>query len=189
MARSVGVDRAKVIAAAAELADTHGLDQLTLAQVAAQVGIRLPSLYNHVDGLAGLRRELALLGVRELGESMAQAAIGKAGDEAVHALAQAYRAYVTTHPGRYAAGIRAAPADDAELAALGARVVAIVVAVLHPYGLHNDDAIHAVRGLRSIVHGFATLESAGGFGIPLDVDESFRRLVAAYIVGLRADRA
>jgi AcrR family transcriptional regulator len=185
MARSAGVDRARVIAVAAELADTHGLEALTLAQVAAHLGIRLPSLYNHVDGQAGLRRELALLGVRELGERMAEAAIGKAGDAAVHALAQAYRAYVCAHPGRYAAGIRAAPADDPELAELGARVVGVVLAVLQPYGLHDDDAIHAVRGLRSIVHGFATLESAGGFGIPLDVDESFRRLVAAYLAGLR----
>jgi AcrR family transcriptional regulator len=186
MARSAGVDRAQVVAVAAELADTHGLEALTLAKVAAQLGIRLPSLYNHVDGLAGLRRELALLGVRELGERMAAAAIGKSGDAAVHALAHAYRAYACAHPGRYAAGIRAAP-DDPELAELGARVVGIVLAVLQPYGLHDDDAIHAVRGLRSIVHGFATLESAGGFGIPLDVDESFRRLVAAYLQGLRAE--
>lgn len=186
MARSAGIDRAKVITVAAELADAHGLEQLTLAQIAAHLGIKLPSLYNHVDGLPGLRRELALLGVRELGERMAQAAIGKAGDEAVHALAQAYRAYATAHPGRYAAGVRAAPADDPELAELGARVVSVVVTVLQPYDLHDADAIHAVRGLRSIVHGFATLESAGGFGIPLDVDESFRRLVAAYVAGLRA---
>lgn len=45
--------------------------------------------------------------------------------------------------------------------------------------------IHAVRGLRSIVHGFATLEAGGGFGMPLDRDESFLRLLRAYLAGLR----
>jgi hypothetical protein len=44
--------------------------------------------------------------------------------------------------------------------------------------------LHAVRGLRSLVHGFATLEVAGGFGMPLDIDESFRRLVELLISGL-----
>lgn len=43
----------------------------------------------------------------------------------------------------------------------------------------------AVRGLRSIAHGFATLELAGGFGLPFDPDESFLRLLQAYLVGLR----
>src|SRR5215470_17224122 len=111
MARSVGIDRAQVVAVAAELADAGGLDQLTLAQVAEQLGVRLPSLYNHVDGLPGLRRELALLGLRELGERISQAAVGKSGDAAMMAIAQAYRAFVLEHPGRYAAGVRAPAAD------------------------------------------------------------------------------
>jgi hypothetical protein len=38
--------------------------------------------------------------------------------------------------------------------------------------------------MRSAVHGFAALESAGGFGIPLDVDESFEWLVSALLKGL-----
>ena len=40
-----------------------------------------------------------------------------------------------------------------------------------------------MRILRSLVHGFASLEIAGGFGLALDVEESFRRLVAMYIAG------
>jgi hypothetical protein len=34
------------------------------------------------------------------------------------------------------------------------------------------------------VHGFASLEAAGGFGMPLDRDESFRRLIATFVAGL-----
>ena len=48
----------------------------------------------------------------------------------------------------------------------------------------GDEAIHALRALRSVVHGFATLEAAGGFGIPLNLDESFRRLVELLIRGM-----
>jgi hypothetical protein len=76
-------------------------------------------------------------------------------------------------------------ADDPALEAESSRVVNIVVAVLSAYGLQGDDALHAVRGIRSIVHGFATLEAAGNFAMALDRDESFRRLVRLQIDGLR----
>ena len=51
----------------------------------------------------------------------------------------------------------------------------------------TEDGLHAVRGLRSVVHGFASLEVAGGFGLPLDLDESFRRLVEMFIGGLQQE--
>jgi AcrR family transcriptional regulator len=176
-----------VIATAAALADEVGLDQLTLAQVAARLGVRLPSLYNHVDGLPGLRRALALAGLRQLLEQMSRAAVGKAEDAAVLAVARAYRTYVLAHPGVYAATVRAPAAGDLEVAQLAQAIVEVVLAVLEPYDLGEEGAIHAVRGLRSIVHGFATLELAGGFGLALDRDESFLRLARAFIAGLRKE--
>lgn len=184
MARSVGIDRKQVIEAAAELADAHGLDRLTLAQVAARLGVRLPSLYNHVNGLPGLRRELALLSARQMLERISRAAIGKASDAAVIAIGQAYRRYVLEHPGSYAAIVRAPAPDDLELQQVSQAIIEVILAVLEPYSLNEEAAIHAVRGLRSIAHGFATLELAGGFGMPLDCEESFLRLLRAYVTGL-----
>lgn len=186
MTRRAGLTREQVVAVAAELADAHGLEQLTLAKVAEQVGVRLPSLYNHVEGLPGLRRELTFVGLRQLGEAISRAAIGKAGDEAVLAIAQAYHHYVLAHPGVYEATVQAPTPDDHAQEQASRAIVDVVLAVLTPYGLTEDAAIHAVRGLRSIVHGFATLETAGGFGMPLDRNESFLWLLRAYLAGLRA---
>lgn len=185
MARGVGLDRAAVVAAAAAIADAEGLDALTLGAVAEQLGIRAPSLYNHVAGLGGLRRELALLGVQQMTARLGQAVMGKAGDEAVLALAEAYRAYVLEHPGVYATMISAPADDDVALQQASQRLIDVVVAAFSAYEMHGDDAIHAVRGLRALVHGFASLEAAGGFGMPLDRDESFRRLIGAFVAGLR----
>ena len=36
-----------------------------------------------------------------------------------------------------------------------------------------------------MVHGFATLEAAGGSGIPADLDESFDRLLRPFVAGLQ----
>lgn len=186
MARSVGITRAQVVATAAAFADEAGLDQLALAPVAARLGVKLPSLYNHVDGLPALRRELALLGTRQLLERLSRAAVGRSGDAAVGAVAEAYRGFVRERPGLYAATVRAPAPDDDEHRALAAETLAVISAVLAPYGLAPDDAIHAIRALRAVAHGFATIEQAGGFGIDLDRDESFARLVRSYVAGLRS---
>lgn len=183
-----GLDQQAVIAAAADLADEEGIEAVSLARLAARFGVRPPSLYNHVTGLEGVRRDLALRGLRELSRRLGRAAAGKAADDAVMAVAVAYRAFAGEHPGLYAASLRAPSPEDAELAAAGQEVVEIVLAVLAGFGLRDDDALHATRGLRSVVHGFVSLEAAGGFGLPLDLDESYRRLVQIFIAGLRSRR-
>ena len=184
MARRVGVTRERLISVAGELADANGLKQFTLAQVAEQLGIRIPSVYNHVNGLPGLQRALAILGGSQIMERIQRAAVGKSSDEAVIAVARAFRRYAVEHPGLYAASVRAPAEDDLEAQQFGREVVAVVLAVLEPYQLDETDAIHAVRGLRSIIHGFVMLEQAGGFGMPIDRDESFLFLVKAYLAGL-----
>jgi AcrR family transcriptional regulator len=189
MPPKAGLDHAAVVQAAVALADTAGIEQFTLADLAAQLGVRTPSLYNHVAGLPGLRRDLAVLGTRELGARMSRAAIGRSGDAAMLAIAQAYRAFVATHPGLYAATVRSSLLTDQpipELVAAQGETVEVVLAVLVGYGLSGAEAIHAARGFRSVVHGFATLEAAEGFGIPLDLDASFQQLIENYIAGLRA---
>lgn len=179
-----GLTKAAVVDAAVALADEAGAD-VTLAALAARLGVRTPSLYHHVAGQDGLRRELALRGLRLLAQRLGRAAVGKAGDAAVVALGCAYRAFAHEHPGLYAATLRAPTAADAELVAASAEVVDIALAVLAGYGVADAAALHAVRGLRSALHGFVTLEAAGGFGLPLDLDESFRRLLQTFIAGLR----
>jgi AcrR family transcriptional regulator len=186
MARRPGpsLDRAAVAQAAAELADEAGLEGVTLGRVAAQLGVQPPSLYSHVAGLSGLRRELALVGLHELTRRLGRAAVGKAGDAALLALAHAYRDFAHEHPGVYAATLRAPEGSDAEWATAGEEVVGIVLAVLAGYGLEGDSGLHATRGLRSLLHGFVALEAAGGFGLPLSLDESFQRLLRIFIAGL-----
>jgi AcrR family transcriptional regulator len=186
MAKRVGIDKDAVVRAAAKIADDHGWDALTLARVAKKLRIRSPSLYNHVGGLEGLRRELKLLALRDLNTALSRATVGKSRDDAVRGLAAAYRTFVKRHPGTYAATMVAAPKNDPVLEAAASHIVETILSVLSGYGLDRREGLHAIRALRSTVHGFAALEIAGGFGIPLDVDKSFDWLVSALLKGLSA---
>lgn len=166
------------------LADQLGFEAVTLAGVAEQLGIRIPSLYNHVAGLPGLRHELTLWGLRELGDQLRRGATGVAGEDAIFSIAHAYRSFALAHPGIYTATLRAATPDEPDLAAAAQEVLDVVLAVLEPYGFSEDEALHVVRGLRSLLHGFADLEISGGFGLALDRDASYRQLLAVYLRGL-----
>ena len=178
----VGLDSDAVVAAAAGLADDVGLEQLTLARLAAALGIRTPSLYAHVDGLPDLRARMGARGARELATELQLAAAGRSGADAVRAVAAAYRAYAHAHPGSYAA--MQAVSEREENQAAGAAVVGVLLAVLSAYELDGDAAIHAVRAVRSALHGFVVLEREGGFGIPLSLDDSFATLVEMIDAGL-----
>ena len=180
-----GLSTAAVVAAAADIADAEGLDRLTLARVAAAAGVRTPSLYNHVESLDDVRRRVALLALRDLADALRDAAVGRAGDDALVAMADAYRAYARRHPGRYAATQRAPAEGDEAMRAAATGAVDVVLAILRGYGLEGDDAIHAARAVRSALHGFVALEAGGGFGIPVDLDESYARMVRALARGLR----
>lgn len=78
---------------------------------------------------------------------------------------------------------------DAEVWAASEKVLSGVVAVVAGDGLSEDQTIHAVRAIRAALHGFVSLESAGGFGLPQEIDASFDSLLTILVDGLQAVRA
>jgi AcrR family transcriptional regulator len=180
-----------VMEAAVKLLNAKGADVLTLKALADELGIQTPSLYNHIDGLPGLQRELSLLNARQLADSLGEAAIGRSGSDLFMAVAQAFRTYVKENPGLYMSTLRASGTQekpDMDLMREEERALKVALAVISSQGLQGEDAIHAVRAFRSVVHGFATLEVAGGFGMPQDCDESFRRLIHALVAGIEVKK-
>ena len=176
----MGLDAEAVLDAAGLLADEEGLAAMTLARLAARLGIRSPSLYRHVDGLHGLRRGLTIRGLEEANRRLQQATIGKARDQALFALAHAYWRFARERPGLYAASLTMARSGENDVARAGEALFSTVLAVLVGYRVSGDDALHAARGLRAIIHGFVSLDAAGGFRLKLDLEESLNRLLAAF---------
>lgn len=175
-----------IVDEAARLIDEADGDRVTLSALAKRFGVAQPSLYKHVDGLDGLNRLLTLRVLGEVGDTIRRATTGKAGGDAVSALATAYRDYALAHPGRYGYILRAPEVGDAAWEAAGAEILAVFNAVFAGYRITGADAIDAARFLRSTLHGFVSLELGGGFGMPQSIDASFDRLVAAINRALQA---
>lgn len=179
----VGLSTAAVVEAALAVVDEGGVGALTLAAVAQRTGVATPSLYKHVTGLPELRTLLGARVIEDMAERFTAAVMGLGGDDAITALMHAYRAYVLEFPARYNA-MPLDPLHDPALAAAGQKLLQVVFAALRGYGLTDSETVHAARCLRTVAHGFASLEANGGFGLPEDLDQTYDQLIAVVIDGL-----
>lgn len=186
MAGRTKLDMRIILEKAAELVDRNGLDQLSLNGLAEELNIKSPSLYNHFEGLDGLKQKLAIYGTEQLYAHLLPAVIGSQGDEAIHGLSRAYIDFAGIHPGLYEATNRIPDHSDENLQHVQKAVVELVMQVLQSYQLEEEMAIHIVRGLRSILHGFASLKSTASFQLPVDLDKSIPLAIDIFIEGIHS---
>jgi AcrR family transcriptional regulator len=173
-----------VVTLALAVIDDEGIDALTLAKVAERAGVAPPSLYKHVNGLPALRRLADIRILTEMTSAIRTAVLGRSGADAVAALLDAYRAYLRRYPHRATALETPVASADNELTQAMHGTAEAAFAALRPYGFDQDNTVHTTRVLRAAVHGFASLEAAGGFGLPQDLDASFEVLKSMLIQGL-----
>lgn len=185
MARTT-LDQDQVVDCAAVIADSEGLEAVTLTRVAKELGVQQPALYRHVDSYQDLLRLLSLRGRDKLAEALGRAALGVSGDEAVAAVGRAWRSMVKEHPGLYEATDRYPCAGDPELEEAVERIVEIVAASLAAFDLDDDHRVHAARALRSAFHGFAHLEGGDGHPHPHGLDRTFDDLIELLCAGIRS---
>jgi len=180
-----GLDFKKVIQTGGNLANREGFYAVTIASLAKELNVRPPSLYNHIKGLEELRKELALSGLQQLYHLLKSAVEHASAEDAVYQLSKAYVSFVRKSPGIYEATATVAPRiKDEEVQKASDNIVFLVLDVLKPYQLPENEALHAVRSLRSILHGFSSLEHKGGFGMSLSTDETLDFLIRTFALGL-----
>ncbi len=154
MARRLGVSREDVIAAAVRVGDRAGLDGLTVAAVAAEVGCRPPSVYHHVDGLDGLVRAVTLVAAIHLTDHLEEVARDTDGRQRLRALLHGAHRWGVQHPARFDALRRPVDPDvDPELAAARAAVLLPVQDALVKLGVPAEHRAPLLAALVAAVRG------------------------------------
>jgi AcrR family transcriptional regulator len=180
--------RPAIIAAARELCEEGGLEAVSMAAVAARVGVRPPSLYKHVADRSALLAAVATDVATSLERSLTEAVERAAPDPVtrLEALALGYRSFALRAPRTTAllfSGVTPAGAPSPESLAAAARpVLEIAEAIVGP-----DRALAAARVVTAFAFGFTTMETAGAFRLGGDVEEAYRvgiRVLAAGLGGL-----
>lgn len=176
MARA-GLDLETVLQAATEIVDAEGLDCLTLAKLATMLGVKPPSLYNHVASLDGLKDALTHRGMLGLLDRSRDSLAGVAGKDALNGLGHSQRQFAKEHPGLWAATQLPLAGWSGATQKTADAYLKLVLAMMRGYGITGDTAVHAARVIRATLRGFIDLELGAGFGLPQDVDVSFSMLL------------
>lgn len=180
------LNRLIVIERAAEIADAEGIDAVTLSRIANDAGVKQPALYKHVTGIEELWTQLSLRARDMLATQLTNAVQGREREEAVIAIAHAWRSFVQEHPGLYSATDRVPSIGDAEIEASLRQVVAALATSLNGYALTDSQRAHCARSLRSALHGFCVLEKDNGHPEPYALDLSLEQLVQLFCKGIES---
>ena len=172
----LGPDR--VAKEALVLVDEEGIGALSIASLAARLGVKRPSLYNHLSSMEGLRDSLRVIVTGEIASAVETAA-PREGREGLIAAMRALREYVVRHPRRIPLLLEDAEDATGELREASDRLLRRVMELLASYGLEGAGAVHAARLLRALWIGFALIETSGGYAMDVPVEESFTFAVEA----------
>ena len=182
--RTTKLSRDAIVSAALTFLDRDGWEALTINALATQLGTKGPSLYNHVDSLEDLRRTVRMRVVDDIIGMLNTVGDGRTRDDAVVAMASAYRSYAHHHPGRYSAFTRMPlGGDDPEYTAATRAAAGPVISVLASYGLEGEDGFFAALEFWSALHGFVLLEMTGVMD-DIDTDAVFTDMVLRLAAGM-----
>lgn len=184
------LDRQQVVDAAIRILEVGGPDALGVSRVARELGIKPPSIYNHIGKGDALHRAVAVEGNRRLLQALEAQVRGVVpAREQLQVLAHAVRQWVGDNPSLYALMSRIPPDnDEPDFARTLRRLLDLFSRPLLQMGLPEEDVVHAIRGFRSAVHGFVLLETGAQFGLVEAPSESFDWLVNALLDGLGSPR-
>lgn len=152
----------RLVAAGAQLADTAGLEQLSLSALARQFGVQPASLYSHLASRDELIAGVHRFALGELAQRVSGAVAGRAGRDALIGLADAHRDYAQERPGAWEALLRPASPETAR-SAEAAQLSTLTLAVLRGYGIEDDSLVDAARFVGATINGFLSLSRSESF--------------------------
>ena len=172
---------------AIKIADAKGLSNVTLKELATELGVKSPSLYKHIpSGLDELYENIMVYSWHSIDNEILRSAVGKSKDDAIRAMCYAFRNFAVQHPGAFEVlqWHNSYTSDLNKQATKG--IITSLNQVLGAYDMTEEQKLHILRFLRGFVQGFSTIETHAGFGDPISLDDSFDFAIELIINGINA---
>lgn len=172
----------QIVTTARALFEAQGSEGVSMAQLAAALGVKAPSLYKHVADKDALLQGVNTVTMGELtGAMLAAAGSGGTVSARCMAMAEAYWDYAHAHPVAYtlATTSRGAAAPDPALL----EGLALPLQAVFSEGVGEGEALVALRGAWALLHGYVALALGGQFRRGGDVRAAYLRGFGAYLAG------
>lgn len=180
-----GLDTNRIISRAAQMANEMGLKNITLKMLADDLGVKSPSLYNHIDGLDDLKMQLMIYGWNQMEQRIIHAVIGISGYDAIRAGCYAFYEYATENPGLFNAMLWYNKFQNAETMEATSGLFSVLFKVTASLNISEENCNHIIRTLRGFLEGFSLLVNNAAFGNPISIAESFELSVNVLIEGIK----
>lgn len=184
-----GLTREVIVSEAVACMEHTGQPTVSLHELARRLGVKTPSLYNHIQKTRQLQREVFRYAIDKFVAHQEAAVAGKERDQAVRAFAQAYHAFAVENKGLYRLIMSIPSQEDDQAKELALPLLKTAVEVLAGYGLPQERVAHWQRVFRAILHGFIAQEDLGYFYYydTTDVGESRDIAIQCFLDGLHAE--
>lgn len=181
--RGKGLTLELIVDTATKLIEEKGYDNFSLRELSARLNVKAASLYNHIGSVEDINREVGAFAVGKMNAMLLKAIGDKIRDEAIEAVAFAYRQFAKNSPELYRTILALPTLDIGDgLRDIGKPNLDIIRKVLQQYNIPYEIETNYMRSFRSAMHGFVALETAGYFTrADVDVDESYHFMTTAYI--------
>ncbi len=167
---SKGLTKELIVAEAVALIRENQRPELSLHELARRLGIKAPSLYNHIKSTKELQQAVFQCAIDEFVSNQKSATEGKHRDEAVRAFATAYFSFAAENKGLYKLIMTMPSEEDDIQKEMAVPLLSLVVSMLSEYSLPDESIAHWQRVFRAILHGFISQELMGYFYYYEDID-------------------
>lgn len=184
-----GLTKDLILAEAVACMESTGQPVVSLHEVARRLGVKTPSLYNHIKNTKELRYEIFQYAIGQFVANQRAATANKRKDEAVRAFAEAYHTFAVENKGLYRLIMSIPSEEDDRAKEVAIPLLETVVEILTDYGLTEESVAHWQRVLRAILHGFISEEDLGYFYYykSIDLKKSRDIAVQCFLDGLHAE--
>lgn len=179
------IDKSLVIDRAMQLINVSGIENLSLKTLAEDLGVKCPSLYNHVNGIDDLKEQIMLRGWKELNDKIIQSVIGLTGYDAVRAMCYAFHEYALENQGVFSVMLWYNQFKDAQTIEATSKMFSVFLKITQSLNISQKNCFHLVRMFRGFLEGFSLLENNNAFGNTLSIDSSFELSLDVLIQGMK----
>lgn len=177
-----GLTMERIAETAMRLVSEKGYNKFSMRELAQELHCKAASLYNHIESIDDINRQVGLLASEKMNAVLEEATAGKTRDEALIALAYAYRDFVRNENELYQAIMGMPSIKMADTLAAGRDSLKVVRQVIAQYNISRANAVNFSRCFRAALHGFASYEVAGYYTAPeATAIDSFKFLVSGYV--------
>jgi len=179
------VNQEQIIQVAREKIKKDGVEKLSLAKLAADLGVRAPSLYRYFKNKEALLQAVNLQTTREMFAAMEGGRLSSdLPDARLTRVAEAIRDFAHQNSQLYTMAM------TAEVGVTRPDEESLIRMVLPLQNIMAElcgqaQSLTAIRGLFALVHGFIMLELHGQLQRGGDLHQAFQDAVAAYLHGWR----